>query len=62
VGKSEGKSPLGRPRRRWADNIKIALREMGWDVIDWIDLAQGRDQCKHGNELAGCITCWEVLK
>jgi hypothetical protein len=43
VGKPEGKRPLGRPRRRWVDNIKIYLREIGWDVVDWIDLAQVRD-------------------
>jgi hypothetical protein len=36
--------PLGRPRRRWVDNIKIDLREIGWDGVDWIDLAQDRDQ------------------
>jgi hypothetical protein len=35
---------LGRPRRRWVDNIKIYLREIGWDGMDWIDLAQNRDQ------------------
>jgi hypothetical protein len=44
VGKQEGKRPLGRPRRRWEDNIKIDLREIEWGVIDWIDLAQDRDQ------------------
>jgi hypothetical protein len=44
VGKPEGRRPLGRPRRRWVNNIKIDLREMGWDGIDWIDLAQDRDQ------------------
>jgi hypothetical protein len=44
VGKPEGKRPLGRPRRRWVDNIKIDLRERGWDGMDWIDLAQDRDQ------------------
>jgi hypothetical protein len=37
VGKPEGKRPLGRPRRRWVDNIKIDLREIGWDGVDWID-------------------------
>jgi hypothetical protein len=43
VGKQEGKSPLGRPRRRhrWVDNIKMDLREIGWDGRDWIKLAQG---------------------
>jgi hypothetical protein len=44
VGKPEGKRPLGRPRRRWVDNIKIDLREIVWDGVDWIDLAQDRDQ------------------
>jgi hypothetical protein len=44
VGKPEGKRPLGRPRRRWVDNIKMNLREIGWDGIDWIDLAHDRDK------------------
>jgi hypothetical protein len=44
VGKPEEKRPLGRQRRRWEDNIKIDLREIGWDGMDWIDLAQDRDQ------------------
>jgi hypothetical protein len=44
VGNPEGKRPLGRPRRRWVDNIKMDLRERGWDDGDWIDLAQDRDQ------------------
>jgi hypothetical protein len=44
VGKSEGKRPLGRPRRRWVDNIKMDLREIGWDDADWIYVAQDRDQ------------------
>jgi hypothetical protein len=38
VGKLEGKRPL-RPRRRWVDNIKMGLREIGWDGVDWIDMA-----------------------
>jgi hypothetical protein len=42
VGKSEGKSPLGRPRRRWEDNIKLDLQEVGCKGVDWIDLAQDR--------------------
>jgi hypothetical protein len=42
VGKPEGKRPLGRPRRRWVDNIKMDLVEVGWDDVDWIGLAQGR--------------------
>jgi hypothetical protein len=44
VGKPEGKRPLGKPRRGWMDNIKIDLREIGWDSMDWVDLAQDRDQ------------------
>jgi hypothetical protein len=44
VGKPEGNSPLGKPIRRWVDNINIDLIEIGWDSMDWIDLAQDRDQ------------------
>jgi hypothetical protein len=44
VGKSEGKRPLGRPRCMWMDNIKMDLREIGWVGMDWIDLAEDRDQ------------------
>ncbi|KAJ4452011.1 hypothetical protein ANN_03524 [Periplaneta americana] len=44
VGRPEGKRPLGRPRRRWEDNIKMDLREVGYDGRDWINLAQDRDQ------------------
>jgi hypothetical protein len=43
VGKSEGKRPLGRPRRRWVDNIRMDLAEVGWDDVDWIGLAQDRN-------------------
>jgi hypothetical protein len=46
VGKPEGKRPLGRLRRRWGDNIRMDLREIGWGGMDWIDLAQDRDQWK----------------
>jgi hypothetical protein len=46
VGKSEGKRPLGRPRRRWMDNIKMDLRELGWFGRDWIDMAEDRDRCR----------------
>ena len=44
VGKSEGKRPLGRPRRRWEDNIKIDLQEVGGGCGDWMELAQDRDR------------------
>ena len=44
VGKPEGRRPLGRPRRRWADNIRTDLQEVGCVYMDWIGLAQGRDR------------------
>jgi hypothetical protein len=44
VGKPEGKRPLGRPRRRWVDSIRMDLGEIGWDGVDWVDQAQDRDQ------------------
>jgi hypothetical protein len=44
VGKQEGKRSLGRPRRRWVDNIKMDFREIGWDCVHWLDMAQDREQ------------------
>ena len=44
VGKHEGKRSLGRPRRRWEDNIKMDLQEMGCGGMDWMELAQDRDR------------------
>jgi hypothetical protein len=44
VGNPEEKRPLGRPRRRWVDNIKKDIREIGWYGMDWINQAQDRDQ------------------
>jgi hypothetical protein len=44
VGKPEGKRPLGRPRCKWVDNIKMDLREIRWGDMDWIGLGQDRDQ------------------
>jgi hypothetical protein len=44
VGKPEEKRPLGRPRRRWVDNIKMDIREIEWSGVDWIDMAQDRDK------------------
>jgi hypothetical protein len=44
VGKPEGKRPLGRPRRRWEDNIKMGLQEVGCGGMKWIELAQDRDR------------------
>jgi hypothetical protein len=43
VGKPEGKRPLGRPRRRCENNIKMDLQEVGWGGMDWIDLAQDKE-------------------
>jgi hypothetical protein len=43
VGKPEGKRPLRRPRHRWVDNIKVDLREIEWDCVDWIHMVQDRD-------------------
>jgi len=44
AGKPEGRRPLGRPRRRWEDNIRIDLREVGCECVDWMELAQDRDR------------------
>jgi hypothetical protein len=66
VGNPEGKRPQGRPRRRWLDNIKMDLREIGWGGMDWIDLAQdrasGEGSCERGNEPSGSINRWEVFE
>jgi hypothetical protein len=63
VGKPEGKRSLGRPRRRWIDNIKMDLLEIGMNVVDWIGLAQDRYRWRArelGNEPSGSIKCWEL--
>jgi hypothetical protein len=71
VGKQEGKTPLGRPRHRWADNIKIDLLEIGLSVVDWTGLAQDRYKWRvlvnmvlnlrvpynAGKLPSGCTTC-----
>jgi hypothetical protein len=44
VRKPEGKRPLGRPRRRWVDNVRMDLEEVGWGDVDWICLAQDRNR------------------
>jgi hypothetical protein len=57
VEKSEGNRPLGRPKRKWENNIKINVREIGWGGTDWIHLAEDREEwrgsCEHGNEPSG---------
>jgi hypothetical protein len=58
VGKTERKRPLGRPRRRGKDSIKIDLKELVCEDVDWIQLAQYRDQCQtceRGNEPSSSI-------
>jgi hypothetical protein len=61
VGKPERKRPLGRPRCRWVDNIKIDLK-MGWYGLDRSGSGQGRVEgsCEHGDEPSGSLKCWEV--
>jgi len=65
VRKSEGKRPLRRPRRRWEDNIKIVLQEVGCGDVDWIEVAHGKGQvagtCECGNEPSVSIKCEECL-
>jgi hypothetical protein len=63
VGKPEGKRPLGRPRRRWVDNINRDLGEVGWGDVDWIGLDQDRDKWRArecGSEPSGSMKCWEL--
>jgi hypothetical protein len=63
MGKPEGKRPLGRPRCRWIDYIKMGLRETGLGCIDWIDLAQNKANWKTlVNATLSSIKCWEVLE
>jgi hypothetical protein len=64
VGKPEGKTPLGRPRHRWVDNIIMHLTEVGWGGLDWVDLAQDRGQWRAIVNItlksSGSIKCWEI--
>jgi hypothetical protein len=59
VGRSEGKTPLGYPRRRWADNIKIDVKELLFGGMDWIDLSQDRDGWR---AVVSAVTNFRVLK
>jgi hypothetical protein len=62
VGKPEGKRPLGRPRRRWVDNIKMNLREIGWNSMDWIDLVQDRDRWRALEGFLEWLRNWQLLR
>ena len=59
VGKHEGKRPLGRPRRRWDDNIKMDLQEVGASCGDWMELAQDRDRWR---AVVGTVRNFRVAK
>jgi len=65
VGKLEGKRPLGRPRHRWEDNIKMDLQEVGCEGMDWNNVAQHKGQvvgtCECNNKTSGSIQCGEFL-
>jgi hypothetical protein len=67
VGKPEGKRPLGKPRRRWVDNIRVDLVEVGWSDVDGIGLAQDGDRWRAlvnsvMNEPSGSMKCWESIE
>jgi hypothetical protein len=53
--------PLGRPRRRWVDNIRMDLGEVGWGDVDWIGLAKVESCCEFGIEPSGSMKCWETI-
>jgi hypothetical protein len=64
VGKTEGRRPLGRPRRRWEDNIKVDLQEVGWGAwtsLIWLRIRTDGGLCKRGNEPSGSIKCGQFL-
>jgi hypothetical protein len=65
VGKPEGKRLLGRPRRRWVDNIRMYLGEVVWGDVDWISLAQDRNRWRalvnSVLNLRGSMKCWETI-
>jgi hypothetical protein len=61
VEKPGGKRPLGRPRRRWEDNVRMNLQEVGFGYEDWIGLVQDRSACECGEEPSGSIKRGEFL-
>jgi hypothetical protein len=64
VGKPEGKRPLGRPRLRWVNNIRMDLVEVGWGDVDWIGLAHDRDRWRalENSVLNLRVQCWETIE
>jgi hypothetical protein len=67
VGKPERRRPLGRSRRKWIDDVKMDVLEIGLSVVDWIGLAQDRyrwreSSCELGNEPSGSIKCRETIE
>jgi hypothetical protein len=62
VGKPEGRSPLGRPRRRWLDNIMMNHVGVGWGDVAWIGLGQVESSCEFGIEPSGSIKYWETME
>jgi hypothetical protein len=64
VGKSERKRPLGRPRRRWVDNIRMGLGEVEWGDVDWIGLSQDRNRWRAlvNSILNRSMQCWETIE
>jgi hypothetical protein len=61
VVRPEGKRPLGKPRRRWEDNIKMDLQEVGGGCGDWMELAQVAGTCGYGEEISGSINAGNFL-
>jgi hypothetical protein len=61
VGKPEGKRPLERPRRRWVDNIRMNLGEVGWDDGDWIGMAKDTNRWR-ALVNSGFMKCWETIE
>jgi hypothetical protein len=59
--KPEGRRPLGRPRRRWLDNIRMDLVEVGWGDVNWIGLAQDRDRWR-ALVNSGSLKYWETIE
>jgi hypothetical protein len=55
VGRPEGRRPLGKPRLRWEDNIEMDLQEVGWEGLDWIDMAQDRDRWRVVNAVMNLL-------